>query len=75
MTSRERIRKIMNLEVPDRVGMYDSHWLGAIERWEKEDLPIPSPTLRQHSLPRSHQLASLNTPHSAPTDTTNRRRC
>ncbi len=43
MTSRKRIRRIMNLEVPDRVGMYDSHWLGAIERWEKEDLPIPSP--------------------------------
>ncbi len=39
MTSRERITKIMNLEVPDRVGMFDWFWAGAVERWKQEGLP------------------------------------
>jgi len=39
MTSRERITKIMNFEVPDRVGMFDWYWPGVLERWKTEGYP------------------------------------
>ena len=39
MTSRERIGKIMNFEIPDRVGIFDWHWTAAVDRWKKEGLP------------------------------------
>lgn len=38
MTSRERIRTIMNFGVPDRVGMFDWYWPSAVERWHGEGL-------------------------------------
>ena len=39
MTSRERIQKIMNFEVPDRIGIFDWHWAAALNRWREEGLP------------------------------------
>ena len=39
MTSRERIRTIMDFGVPDRVGIFDWHWPSTLERWRGEGLP------------------------------------
>ena len=39
MNSRERIAAIMDFRIPDRVGMFDWFWPGAIERWKREGLP------------------------------------
>jgi len=39
MNSRERITKIMNFQIPDRVGMFDWYWPGALERWKAEGMP------------------------------------
>ncbi|MHC4984326.1 MAG: hypothetical protein ACYTF6_14315, partial [Planctomycetota bacterium] len=47
MTSRERISKIMNFEVPDRIGIFDWFWPGTVERWKNEGLPADV-DLREH---------------------------
>ena len=39
MRSRERITKIMDFEVPNRVGMFDWYWSSALERWKAEGYP------------------------------------
>lgn len=39
MTSRERILKILNHQIPDRVPIQDSPWDATIRRWHKEGLP------------------------------------
>lgn len=39
MTSRERIKKIFNFQIPDRVGIYDYYWNETLERWRHEGLP------------------------------------
>lgn len=39
MTPRERIKKILNLEIPDRIAKRDSYWEETIARWHQEGLP------------------------------------
>jgi len=39
MTSRERILRTLNHQIPDRVPIEDSPWSSAIQRWHKEGLP------------------------------------
>jgi uroporphyrinogen decarboxylase len=39
MTGRERVRKALGHEEPDRVPVYDSLWNGTILRWHQEGLP------------------------------------
>ena len=39
MTSRERIQRIMNHELPDRVGIYDHYWGETLDRWWGEGMP------------------------------------
>lgn len=39
MTSRDRIKDILNFRLPDRVGITDSFWPETIERWHREGLP------------------------------------
>ncbi|HNS33553.1 MAG TPA: uroporphyrinogen decarboxylase family protein [bacterium] len=39
MTSRERISRILNHRIPDRVAIHDSVWDATIKRWHKEGLP------------------------------------
>jgi uroporphyrinogen-III decarboxylase len=39
MTSRERMKTIMNFGIPDRVGMHDWFWGATIARWREEGLP------------------------------------
>ncbi len=39
MTSRERVLMALNHEEADRVPIYDSPWVAAIERWHNEGLP------------------------------------
>ena len=39
MTSRDRIRRIMSFEIPDRIGVFDWHWNSTRDRWAKEGLP------------------------------------
>ena len=39
MTSRERIKKILNFEIPDRIGLSDFYGVGVAKRWHKEGLP------------------------------------
>ncbi|MDD2707223.1 MAG: hypothetical protein PHV34_04380 [Verrucomicrobiae bacterium] len=39
MTSRERIKKTFNFEIPDRVGIFDAPWPETVQRWQNEGLP------------------------------------
>jgi len=39
MTSRERVLKALNHEIPDRVPIQDSPWGATVKRWQKEGLP------------------------------------
>ncbi len=39
MTSKDRIKRILNFEIPDRIGIFDAPWPETIERWHKEGLP------------------------------------
>ena len=39
MTSRERILRTLNHQIPDRVPIEDSPWASTIQRWHKEGLP------------------------------------
>jgi uroporphyrinogen decarboxylase len=39
MTSRERIKAVINREPADRIPMHDSPWASTIERWRREGLP------------------------------------
>lgn len=39
MTSRERILRVLNHQIPDRVPIHDSPWSATIKRWYKEGLP------------------------------------
>lgn len=39
MKSRERIKRILNHEATDRIGIVDSYWPETIEEWHKEGLP------------------------------------
>jgi len=39
MSSKERVRKILNFELPDRVGIWDAYWPETLQRWQKEGLP------------------------------------
>ena len=39
MTSRERVRRAIAHEEPDRVPVYDSPWTATVERWRREGLP------------------------------------
>jgi len=43
MNSRNRIKKLLQFEEPDRVGISDSFWVETIERWQKEGLPLNVP--------------------------------
>ena len=40
MTSRERVLKTLNHEEADRIPIYDSPWVSAVERWHQEGLPL-----------------------------------
>ncbi|MCM8820936.1 MAG: hypothetical protein NC932_03180, partial [Candidatus Omnitrophica bacterium] len=39
MTSRERVLKALNHQIPDRVPIQDSPWGATVSRWHKEELP------------------------------------
>lgn len=39
MTSRERIQRTFNFQIPDRVGIYDYYWKETLDRWHDEGLP------------------------------------
>ncbi len=39
MTSRERILRALNHQIPDRVPIHDSPWGATVRRWHKEGLP------------------------------------
>ena len=39
MTSRERLKAIMEGKIPDRVPLQDSYWQTTLERWRREGLP------------------------------------
>ena len=39
MNSRDRIKAILNFEIPDRIGIFDAPWPETVERWHKEGLP------------------------------------
>lgn len=39
MTSRERVRAVLDGRVPDRVPYQDSYWLSTLQRWRQEGLP------------------------------------
>lgn len=39
MTSRERILRVLNHKIPDRVPIQDSVWVATTRRWHKEGLP------------------------------------
>lgn len=39
MNSRERIKKIFNFQVPDRIGIFDAPWPETVARWRAEGLP------------------------------------
>jgi len=39
MTSRERILRVLNHQIPDRVPIHDSPWAATVRRWYKEGLP------------------------------------
>jgi len=39
MTSRERVRAVLDGQVPDRVPFQDAYWLSTLQRWRGEGLP------------------------------------
>ncbi len=39
MTNRERILRVLNHKIPDRVPIQDSIWGATVKRWQKEGLP------------------------------------
>ena len=39
MTSRERILRALNHQIPDRVPIQDTVWISTVRRWHKEGLP------------------------------------
>jgi len=39
MDCRTRIKKILNFEFPDRVGIWDAYWPETLQRWRNEGLP------------------------------------
>ena len=39
MNSRERVKRALNIEEPDRVPITDSVWVSTVERWRREGLP------------------------------------
>ncbi len=39
MTSRERVLRVLNHQIPDRVPIQDSLWSSTVQRWHKEGLP------------------------------------
>jgi len=39
MTSRERLRAVLDGQVPDRVPFQDAYWLSTRQRWRGEGLP------------------------------------
>jgi uroporphyrinogen decarboxylase len=39
MTSRERVLRALNHQIPDRVPIHDAPWISTIQRWYKEGLP------------------------------------
>jgi len=39
MTSRERVLKALNHQIPDRVPIHDAPWSSTVQRWHKEGLP------------------------------------
>ena len=36
MNSRERIKLILNFQIPDRIGIADAPWPETLHRWSKE---------------------------------------
>ena len=40
MKSRERIKKLLSFEEPDRIGLHDAYWEDTIIRWYEEGLPV-----------------------------------
>ncbi|RKY82011.1 hypothetical protein DRQ11_14775 [candidate division KSB1 bacterium] len=43
VTSQERIRAILNFQIPDRIAKADSYWEETVERWRREGLPEDRP--------------------------------
>lgn len=39
MTSKERVLKVLNHQIPDRIPIMDSPWSSTVQRWHKEGLP------------------------------------
>jgi len=39
VNSRERIKRIFNFQIPDRVGIFDAPWPETVARWRMEGLP------------------------------------
>jgi hypothetical protein len=39
MTSKERVKTVLDHEEPDKVPIYDSLWHATIRRWQTEGLP------------------------------------
>ena len=39
MDSRERVKRMLQFEAPDRVPITDSLWVSTVERWRREGLP------------------------------------
>ena len=39
LTSRNRIKKLLAFEEPDRIGMHDSYWEDTLIRWHQEGMP------------------------------------
>jgi hypothetical protein len=39
MTSRERVRRAIGLQEPDRVPVHDSPWSATVARWRTEGMP------------------------------------
>jgi len=38
--SRERVKRVLRFEEPDRVPIDDSPWVSAVDRWHREGLPV-----------------------------------
>lgn len=43
MTSRERVKRALNREEPDRIPINDNVWEATVERWKKEGFPEGNP--------------------------------
>ena len=39
LTSRERIKKLLHFEEPDRIGLHDAFWEDTLIRWREEGMP------------------------------------